>query len=158
MDIFHASEIVEFAVRIHDNGAHFYEYAIQLVDNEEAKGLFAELAEEERMHKKSLEKIFARMEKYLPPETYTGEYVQYLRNYIDNNIVFTKEAIDADLATVKNACSAIDFAARRELDSICYYESIKSIVPEAEHKVVDNIIAGERNHFVKLTNLRKCIL
>jgi len=158
MNIFDASEIVEFAIRIHENGAHFYQYAIQLVKNDEAKELFAELAEEEQTHQKTLKHIFADMEKFIPPETYAGEYALYLRNYIDNNIVFTKEAIDADLAAVKDACSAIDFAARRELDSICYYESIKQIVPEVQHAAVDKIIAEERLHFVKLTNLRKCVL
>jgi len=91
-------------------------------------------------------------------ETYVGEYAQYLRNYIDNKIVFTKQAIDADLAAVKDACSAIDFAARRELDSISYYESIKRIVPEAQHGAIDHLIAEERNHFIKLTNLRRCML
>jgi rubrerythrin len=158
MNIFTASEIVEFAERIHENGANFYQYAIQLVKNQEAKDLFVQLAEEELAYKRTLEQIFAGMEKYMPPETYTGEYAQYLRNYIDNNIVFTREAIDSDLAAVKDACSAIDFAARRELDSICYYESIKRIVPESQHMAIDNLITEERSHFVKLTNLKKCIL
>ena len=46
MNLFTASEVVEFAERIHENGANFYRYAIQLVQNQEAKDLFAELAEE----------------------------------------------------------------------------------------------------------------
>lgn len=158
MNVFTASEVVEFAERIHENGANFYRYAVQLVQNQEAKDLFAELAEEELKYQKRLEKIFADIEKLIPAETYVGEYAQYLRNYIDNNIVFTKQAIDSDLAAVKDACSAIDFAARRELDSISYYESIKRIVPEAQHEAINHIIAEERDHFIKLTNLRRCML
>jgi rubrerythrin len=158
MNIFTASEVIEFAKRIHENGANFYRYATQLVKNEEAKQLFSELAEEESKYNKEIEKIFADIEKYATPETYVGEYAQYLRNYIDNNIVFTQEAMNADLAAVKDACSAIDFAARRELDSICYYESIKKIVLKAQHKNINQLIAEERSHFVKLTNLRKCVL
>ena len=158
MDVFTASEIVEFAERIHENGANFYRYAVQLVPNQEAKDLFAELAEEELKYEKTLDKIFADIEKYIPEETYVGEYAQYLRNYIDNNIVFTQEAVNADLAAVKDACSAISFAARRELDSISYYESIKRLVPKTQHEAIDNLIAKERDHFVQLTNLRKCML
>ena len=158
MNAFTASEVVEFAERIHENGANFYRYAVQLVQNQEAKDLFAELAEEELKYQKRLEKIFADIEKLIPAETYVGEYAQYLRNYIDNNIVFTKQAIDSDQAAVKDACSAIDFAARRELDSISYYESIKRIVPEAQHEAIHHIIAEERDHFIKLTNLRRCML
>jgi rubrerythrin len=59
MNLFTASEIVEFAERIHENGANFYRYAVQLVKNETAKKLFAELAEEELKYVKTLEKIFA---------------------------------------------------------------------------------------------------
>lgn len=158
MNIFTASEVVEFAERIHENGANFYRYAIQLVQNQEAKELFAELAEEELKYHKTLEKIFAGIEKSIPEETYVGEYAQYLRNYIDNNIVFTQQAINDDLAAVKDACSAIDFAARRELDSISYYESIKRLVPKIQHEAIDYLIAEERDHFVRLTNLKKCML
>jgi rubrerythrin len=62
------------------------------------------------------------------------------------------------LAAVKDACSAIDFAARRELDSISYYESIKRLVPKNQHKAIDYLIAEEMDHFVQLTNLKKCML
>jgi len=158
MNAFTASEIVAFAARIHENGAHFYKYAIQLVPNEDAKDLFFELADEEMKQKENLDKIFAGMEQYVPPESYSGEYAQYLRSYIDNNIVFTKRAIDADLAAVKDACSAIDFAVRRELDSIHYYESIRRLVPESRHQAIDDLISEERKHYVQLTNLRNCIL
>ncbi|HPE07993.1 MAG TPA: hypothetical protein PLW50_09775, partial [Smithellaceae bacterium] len=96
----------------------------------------------------TLEKIFAGIEKSIPEETYVGEYAQYLRNYIDNNIVFTQQAINDDLAAVKDACSAIDFAARRELDSISYYENIKRLVPKTQHEAIDCLIDTEMDHFV----------
>ena len=53
MNLFTASEIVEFAERIHENGANFYRYAVQLVKNETAKKLFAELAEEELKYREN---------------------------------------------------------------------------------------------------------
>ncbi len=105
----------------------------------------------------TLEKIFAGIEKSIPEETYVGEYAQYLRNYIDNNIVFTQQAINDDLAAVKDACSAIDFAARREFDSISYYENIKRLVPKTQHEAIDCLIDTEMDHFVRLTNLKKCM-
>jgi len=158
MYLFTASEVIEFAERIHENGANFYRYAVQLVKDQEAKDLFAELAEEELKYEKTLDKIFADIEKSIPEETYVGEYAQYLRNYIDNNIVFTQDAVKADLESVKDACSALGFAARRELDSISYYESIKRLVPKEQHEAIDYLINKEREHFVQLTNLRRCML
>jgi len=157
MYLFTASEVVEFAERIHENGANFYRYAVQLVHNEEAKELFAELAEEELKYEKTLEKIFAGIEESILEETYVGEHAQYIRNYIDNNIVFTQQVINADMALVKDACSAIDFAVRRELNSISFYESIKYLVPESQHEVINHLIAEEKDHFVQLTNLKKSL-
>ncbi|HOE79365.1 MAG TPA: ferritin family protein [Smithellaceae bacterium] len=158
MSVFTAGEIIDFAERIHENGANFYQYAIQLVQNQEAKELFGELADEERSHQKEIARIFAGMEKSIPPETYEGEYAQYLRNYIDNNVTFTKEAMDKGLAQVKDACSAIDFALQMKQDSINYYQSVKDLVPKMQHDLIDKLIVEERNHFVKLANLRKCVI
>jgi len=154
MSVFSASDIVEFAVRIEENGANFYRYAVQITKDEEAKGIFARLAEEEMKHKKTFEKIFAVIEKETLPETYAGEYAAYLHNYVDNNIIFNKEKIDKEVAGVKDTIGALDFAIRRELDSIAYYNEIKVIVPTAQHGPVDLIIAEERKHFMILTALK----
>lgn len=158
MSVFTAGEIIDFAERIHENGANFYQYAIQLVQNQDTKVLFGELADEERSHKKEIARIFAGIEKTIPQETYEGEYAQYLRNYIDNNVTFTKEAMDKGLAQISDACSAIDFALQMKQDSINYYQSVKDLVPKMQHDLIDKLIVEERNHFVKLANLRKCVI
>jgi rubrerythrin len=156
MNLFTASEIVEFAERIHENGANFYRYAVQIVKDETAKKMFAELAEEELKYEKTLGNIFADIidDESILDETYVGEHAQYLRNYIDNNIVFTQQTIQADLALVKDLNSAIEFAARRELNSISYYQNIKPFVPEVQHEAIDRLINSEKDHYVQLTTLK----
>ncbi len=155
MSTFSASDIVEFAVRIEENGANFYRYAVQLIKDEDGKNIFTKLADEELKHKRTFEKIFAEIEKATPPESYTGEYAAYLHNYVDNNIIFKKEALEAEASKVKDTVSAINFAIQRELDSISYYNEIKVIVPASQHAPVDAIIAEERKHFMILTNLKQ---
>jgi rubrerythrin len=154
MSVFKGSDIVEFAVRIEENGANFYRFAIQLAKDEETKKIFENLADAELHHKRIFEKIFAGMEKYNPPESYDGEYAAYLHNYVDNNIIFKKEVMENELAKVKDVPGAIDFAIRRELDSILYYHEIKPFVPASEHAVIEEIIEEERRHFKGLSNLR----
>ena len=117
MGVFVASDIVEVAIRIEENGINFYKFAEQIAKQEEAKKLFVHLAEAEVAHKKTFEGIFAKMEKYNPPESYVGEYSTYLRSYVDNNIIFTKEAMDKELSSIKDTIAAFDFAMQRELDS-----------------------------------------
>ena len=155
MGVFAASDIVEVAIRIEENGFDFYKYAERISRKKEAKKLFAQLALAEVAHKKIFEKIFAKMEKNSPFENYEGEYSDYLRSYVDNNLVFTKEAMNKEFAKVKNTMAALDFAIQRELDSILYYHEIKKLVPTAQHKTLDQIIEEERKHFLSLTEMKK---
>ena len=113
------------------------------------------MAVEEIAHKKIFEGIFAKMEKYSPPESYEGEYSSYLHDYVDSNIIFTKETMDKELTKVKDPMTALDFAIRRELDSILYYHEIKRFVPTAQHVAIDQIIDEERKHFPRLSEAKK---
>jgi rubrerythrin len=155
MSVFEASDIVEFAIRIEENGANFYRFAVQIAKDESTKNLFEQLADAEVHHKKTFEKIFAAMDKAAPPERYEGEYAAYLHNYVDNAIIFKKEALDKELAKVKDTPSALDFAIQREMDSILYYHEIKGLVPAHEHGTVDKIIEEERKHVAMLSSMKK---
>jgi rubrerythrin len=155
MSVFAASDIVEVAIRIEENGINFYKFAERLAKKEEAKKLFAHLAQAEVAHKKTFEGIFAKMEKYNPPESYAGEYNAYLRSYVDNNLIFTKEIMDKQLANVKDTVSAFDFAMQRELDSILYYHEIKNLVPATQHEAIEKIIEEERKHYTALIDMKK---
>jgi rubrerythrin len=155
MRVFEASDIVEIAIRIEENGANFYKFAEQIAKQEEAKQLFARLADEELNHKKTFEGIFAKLDNANPPESYPGEYSAYLRDYVDSNIIFTKEAMSKELANVKDTVGALDFAIKREMDSILYYHEIKRFVPAGQHATLDQIIEEERKHFAKLSEVKK---
>jgi len=155
MSVFRGSDIVEFAIRVEENGENFYRYAIQLAKDEETKKMFSLLADQEKQHQKVFRRIFAAMEKYTPPETYDGEYAAYLHNYIDGNVIFDKKALDEEFAKIKDVAAALDFAIKRELDSMLYYHEIKRLVPENEHTVIEDIIEEERKHFKGLSKLRQ---
>jgi len=155
MSVFTASDIVEFAIRIEENGANFYRFAVQIAKDESTKSLFEQLANAELQHKRTFEKIFAAMDKTFPPEGYPGEYASYLHNYVDNAVIFRKEALDQELTKVKDTASALDFALQREMDSILYYHEIRELVPAHEHGTVDTIIAEERRHVDLLSAMKK---
>jgi len=118
---------------------------------------FAELAEAEVNHKRTFEKLLASVEKSNLTESYEGEYGAYLRSYVDNNLIFTKEVMDKQLSKIKDTAAALDFAIQRELDSILYYHEIKKLVPAAQHDTLEKIIEEERKHFQSLTAMKKCL-
>ncbi|MCX8082874.1 MAG: ferritin family protein [bacterium] len=152
---FDVSEILQFAIRIEENGEKFYRKIVEKVQDNEIKKIFTFLAEEEVKHKKIFTEMVGKIASYEPPETYTGEYFQYLRAYADT-IIFPPE-IERELDTKGGVIKAIDFGIRRELDSIMYYLETKAVVPETQHSVMDRIIEEERSHFVRLSTLKEKI-
>lgn len=155
MGVFDASDIFEIAIRIEENGSNFYRYATQVAKDEEAKQTFEWLADEEDKHKASFKDMLLRIETHVPPEGYPGEYAAYLHEYADNNLIFKKDVMDAEMKKVTDTLSAIDFAIRRELDSILYYQEIKGFINKAQHESIDKIIDEERRHFGILSKLKK---
>ncbi|MGI6595643.1 MAG: ferritin family protein [Elusimicrobia bacterium] len=150
--IFNVSEILQFAIKIEKNGEDFYRKVSEKISDSEIKKLFIFLAEEEVRHGEIFAEMIGNVIKYEPPETYPGEYFQYLRAYADN-LIFPPE-IEKDL-DYSSVIKAIDFGIKRELDSIMYYLETKAVVPESQHSVMDKIIEEERNHFVRLSALKK---
>lgn len=153
MNIFKPSEILQFAVTIEENGEKFYRTMSGKIENEEVKSLFTALAEEELKHKKTYEHMLKGLENYEPPESYPGEYFEYLKAYANNHI-FTPALLASKITEIKDAESALAFAMARELDSILYYQEIKNIVPKDEQDKIDAIISEERKHYVKLASCK----
>jgi rubrerythrin len=155
MAVFEASDIVEAAIRIEENGANFYRYAMQIAGREEAKALFRQLADEEVKHQKTFSEILAGMDQSIPPEGYDGEYAAYLHSYVDNRLVFKSDALAGELGAIRDEVSAIDFAIRRELDSLLYYREIRELLPADRREAIERIILEEKKHFMKLSEMKK---
>ena len=153
--VFEASDIFEIAMRIEENGGNFYRYAVQVAKEEEAKEIFDWLAGEEDKHKILFKDMLSKIKTQVPPESYPGEYGAYLHEYADNNLIFKKEVMDAEMARITDTLSAIDFAIRRELDSILYYHEIKGFIAKDQHESIDKIINEERKHFKTLSEMKK---
>ena len=152
---FEASDIFEIAMRIEENGSNFYRYAVQIATDKDAKEMFSWLAGEEDKHKVLFKDMLSKIETQVPPESYPGEYGAYLHDYADNNLIFKKEVMDAEMARITDTLSAIDFAIRRELDSILYYHEIKEFIAKDQHESIDKIINEEREHFKMLSEMKK---
>ncbi len=154
MKIFSASEICKIAVKIEEKGEAFYHYASRITLNEETRKIFQFLAEQETSHRKTFEKMGNMTEEFEPAEGYPGEYEAYLTAYLDN-IIFPKENWDPIFSNVKDVLSAINFGIRIELDSILFYHEGKRFVSKFQQETLDHIIEEERQHFLKLLDMKK---
>ena len=153
-NVFAGSEIVEMGIQIEKNGKDFYETLTGKSKNEKAKEIFKYLAGEERKHIATFQKILDTVHKYEPPESYAGEYFAYM-NALASEYVFTKENKGREIArNTKNDKEAIELGIKFEKDSIIFYEGMKKVVPESQNRVVDALIAQEKNHLCKLFELK----
>ena len=150
-----ASEVLQFAIKIEENGYDFYNKVAEANEDEKIKNLFVFLADEEVKHKETFETMLPEIEKYEPTEAYPPEYFEYLRAYADN-IIF-KKGVEKELSGGLEPASAVDFGMIIEVDSIAYYNEIKNFVPEEQKRMIDKIISEERKHFLKLSELKKTL-
>lgn len=151
---FKANEIFHFVIRIEENGQKFYRYAIQISEDDEAKKVFDYLAEEEGRHRRMFDDLLSKVEDHEPFESYPGEYSEYLRAFVDNE-VFADAALDKEISKIADSCAAVDFAIQREKDSLLYFHEIRRFVPRSQHGLIDKVIDEERKHFSKLSKLRE---
>jgi rubrerythrin len=156
MGNFKASEFLQVAIRIEENGEKLYRHASTLTDDPKIKDLFAFLAGEETKHKRIFKEMVSKMETYEPPETYPGEYFAYLRAYADS-LVFSPEEVEEELEDIYDVDEAVEFAMEREIESILYYLEAKSLVPKGQAEALDKVVSEERGHYLKLVELKRSL-
>jgi rubrerythrin len=153
-NIFAGSEIVEIGIQIEKNGRDFYNVLVGKSKSDKAKEIFKFLAQEEEKHILIFQGILEKTEKYEPPESYPGEYFAYM-NSLASEYVFTKKDKGKEIAErTKSDGEAADLGIGFEKDSIIFYGGMKRVVPEYEHKLVDELIMQEQNHLRKLVDLK----
>jgi len=154
MSSFSPSEIYQFAVKIEENGEKFYRTMADKLNNPQIKELFTFLADEEVEHKAIFKNMLAKFETYDPPESYPGEYFDYLEAYAEN-LVFTFKKFDGDILEINDIETALRFAIEKELDTIQYFQEMQNLVHESEMKKIEAIIEEERRHVVKLFKMQR---
>ncbi len=153
---FRASEIFEIALKIEEHGEKFYNHAAAAIaEDAETKEMFEFLAGEETKHRKTFSGMLSQIEQYQPPESFPGEYFAYLATYAEN-LIFSDEEFDNLMKGITGVKAAIDFAIRRELDSVLYYLEMRNLVPQGPQRgEIDKIIDEERRHYLKLNEIKK---
>ena len=154
-NIFAGSEIVELGIQIEKNGRDFYNALDKKSNNQKAKKIFQYLAGEEAKHILTFQSILGSVQKYEPPEAYPGEYFAYM-NALASNYVFTqKDKGNEAAARATTDKQGIQLGIGFEKDSIIFYEGMKKVVPEGDHKIVDELIKQEQSHLAQLLELEK---
>ena len=155
MENIQAGDVFEVAIQIERQGEKFYRYAAGLTDDPKVKEVLIFAAGEEAKHRKIFEAMAEKVgADYKPPESYPGEYCNYVRAYSDN-IVFPADKMEAEFRKITNLSDAVEFAIQKEIESILYYLEMKNFVPASQRADVDKIIEEERKHYLRLTDVKR---
>jgi rubrerythrin len=154
MALLSAAEVFQFAVRIEENGFAFYNRYAGTLPQGNSRDMFSFLADEERKHIAIFSGMLDEIDEFKQALNYPDQYFAYLQSYADN-LIFKKGELEKEIANIKDAAAAIDFGIRRELDSILYYQEIKSFVPDKDSHLIEDVIGEERKHFIKLSQFKK---
>jgi rubrerythrin len=156
-NIFSGSEIVELGIQIEKNGRDFYDILVTKAKHSKAQDIFEYLSGEEEKHIVVFNKLLDSIGKYTLLGLNADQYFVYM-NALAREYVFTKKDKGREIAKkTKTEKEAIDLGIGFEKDSIIFYQEMKKVVPEYEHKIIDELIAQEKNHFKTLSDLKKTL-
>lgn len=155
MDKYSIGEIYQFAVRIEENGEKAYRYFAKKFEKDaKLKELFLFLADEEISHKNTFETMLNKFEDYSSKDNYPEEYFLYIRAFADT-VLFSKDEIKKE--EINTPKEAFEYAIKKEIDSVNYYNSLKTIVDAIHHDRIDDIIKQEQKHILRLFQFKETI-
>jgi len=152
---FSGSELLEVAMGIERNGMAFYQALADKTGSKDVKDIYNYLAGEEKKHLDTFQGMSDSLGQAKPQETYTEEYMLYLKSLIDNVVFSNVTEAQQKAARVFNEIEAVDTGIQAEKDSILFYTELQNIVREMDRKVVLNIVDEEKKHLRQLSELKK---
>lgn len=156
--IFQASEIVEFAIRIEQNGYAFYAGVEEKLANPAVKELITHLKNEEKQHEETFRNLLPNLSPANLRETYPGEYEDYLKIIVDTHIFGKVNSAEEALEKVETEVDALNFAMGFEKDTILFFRELRDLVTEKDKGVIDRLIQEEQSHLRKLAIIKAEIL
>lgn len=152
--LFKVSEVVQMAIDEEHNGTIFYETLQKVAKSPALRDFAKRLAIEERGHEKAFTAMRDRLSEYVPPESYAGEYSDYV-NVLVGGKTFPAEGDAARLAREAGGdVQAVDEAVHFEKNTLLFLNEMRKLVPDRDQSVVDELIEEERRHLVDLTKIR----
>jgi rubrerythrin len=152
---FSGSELLEIAVGIERNGMAFYQALARKTGDRNVKDIYNYLAGEEKKHLDTFQGMSNSLGQAKPPETYTEEYMLYLKSLVDSAVFSNVTEAQQKAAKVFNEIEALDTGIQAEKDSILFYTELQDLVKKPDRKVVLNTLNEEKKHLRQLSELKR---
>lgn len=148
--LFHVAELVRIGVEDEKTGVAFYSALAKKTRNAALRKMYEGLAEQERHHQERFERMLGALGDFQPSESYTGEYVAYLRAMLDSR-AFPEPGKGVQLAAeCADDRAAVALAIRFERDTLILLNELRGLVPVRDAETVDELAGEEQGHLVEL--------
>jgi rubrerythrin len=149
-NVLNASEIIDFAVYIEQNGYKFYIETMKKFKDNRVMELFQYLADEELGHEKIFKNLLKKVGSFTPHESYPGEYEAYMKDFLKIHALGNAEALKNKIASIQSVDDAVNVALEFEKDSIVLFTLVKKYIGTKGDDIVDKIIQEELTHIYKI--------
>lgn len=154
---FTGQELIDIAIRIEKNGEELYKTLAEQSEFATVKNAFKALANEERKHVASFDRIQDIIGRFNPQEAYPGEYAQYLQALADEN-VFARKDVFMDLAKkVVTIEEALDLAIMFEKETLIFLHGIVDSLDSDDYPVLNELVLQEKEHLQKLSEIKRTL-
>jgi len=143
-NLFSASELLNIAIREEVNGAAFYRALAAETGSAPLKNFAEKTAEMEDDHAEKFRNLLAEAGEYQPPESYEGEYEEYLSYLVEGRIFPLGEEGAALAAEQESDFEAVETAAEMEKNTLLLYQELIQFVPDSQQDILQSIMDEER--------------
>lgn len=153
-NLFDVAELVRIGVEDEKSGIAFYTALADKATDTGLRQTFARLAEEEKRHCERFQAMLDQLGDYQPRESYSGEYMTYLRTMLEGRAFPDEQAAVAQAKACENDMAGVALAIRFERDTLLLMGEMRGMVPDKDRWVVDELIHEEQSHLVELDRAR----
>jgi rubrerythrin len=154
MAVFEASQALEMAMKIEENGEAFYKAAAEKSDDAEIVELFEDLAARERRHYE----VFKDMAQEVgpPPEPSgeeIGDYASFLKVALDHAVFVGPDKALRMAEEARDRKAVLRAAMGLEKDTMLFYYDLREMVADVDRATVSDIINEEKQHLRRLAKM-----
>ena len=153
--IFQASEIIQMALQIEQQGIDFYTALLEKPMEPPVREVIQFLIDQEKKHID----IFTELEQNLGdiriPETYPGEIQNYMKCFVKDRVFPDPLAEIPETDQPEDFKTAINRAIEFEKQSILFYSGLTHVVQTKASDTIEEIISQEHFHIRELLHLKR---
>lgn len=148
-------EVMEMAVETEKSGKQFYETVAAATADKKLKDLFQFLGAEEDRHIAAFQQLARDLRERPEDLPFNWEEAALYLDAITHSRYFLGKGKALDLAKdSKTAAEALNHAIGFEKETLLFYTEVLGMVSERNRATVQRLIAEEKSHVVKLTQLK----